>query len=250
MRMLVALLLSLPLLATAPVEAQEPRPISHVYEAYYRVNFADIEEWNRLYWEHDVPVLTELREEGLIQGWSHSQHDAGGEYNVRLAIRVYDWASIDAFWGEYLTRLEEAYTAQEWERSSRITQAHHDEIWSFGASLFADPQGDTGSMYASTFQINFGDEDEWNRLWQEKAFPIIQRAIDAGQIGGVVKLNHNTGGPHNSKFLYLFEDWDQIDDFFAAFLSELGEDGTLNKMFRMMEAHDDVIWAPVTREGM
>ncbi len=250
MRKLVALLVSLPFLAPVPGEAQEARPISHVYEAYYQVNFADIEEWNRLYWEHDVPVLTALRDEGLIQGWSHSQHDAGGEYNVRMAIRVYDWASIDTFWAEYLTRLEEEYTAQEWERSSRITQAHHDEIWSFGASLFADPQVNTGYMYASTFRINFGDEDAWNHLWQEASFPIMQRLIDAGQLGGVVKLNHHTGGPHNSKILYMFEDWDQIDDFFEAVLAGLEEDGSLNRIFRMVEAHDDVIWAPVTREGM
>ncbi len=250
MRKLVALLVSLPFLAPVPGEAQEPQPISHVYEAYSQVNFADLEEWNRLYWEHDVPILTALRDEGLIQGWSHSQHETGGEYNVRLAIRVYDWASIDTFWGEYLSRLEEAYSAEEWERSARMTQAHHDDIWSFGQSLFADPQVDTRYMYAATFKVNFADMDEWDRLWQDKAFPIIQRAIDAGQIGGVVKLNHNTGGPHNSKILYMFEDWDQIDDFLDALLSDLGEDAELNKLFRMIEVHDDVIWAPVRQEGM
>lgn len=108
--------------------------------AYYQVNFADIEEWNRLYWE----------------------------------------------------------------RSSRITRAHHDEIWSFGGSLFADPQADIGYMYAATFKVNFGDMEEWDRLWQEKAFPIMQRSIDAGQLVGTVKLNHHTGGPHNSKVLYMF----------------------------------------------
>ena len=76
MRKLLALLVSLPFLAPVPGEAQEAQPISHVYEAYYQVNFADLEEWNRLYWEHDAPILTTLRDEVTTRSdrWTRSFH--------------------------------------------------------------------------------------------------------------------------------------------------------------------------------
>lgn len=48
-----------------------------------------------------MPILRSLREDGLIDGWGHwSHHTGGGEYNVRFAIRFYDWDDINTFWSE------------------------------------------------------------------------------------------------------------------------------------------------------
>ena len=73
-----------------------------------------------------------------------------------------------------------------------------------------------------------------------------------GLLGGWVQLTHNTGGAHNYKVLYLFEDWDHMDDFFAftqsTMLEKHGEEFT--KFGSLIQAHDDVIWAPAPPGGM
>ena len=77
---------------------------AHVYEAYYKVKTGDLPEWNSYYFQYAVPVLEELRSEGVIEGWTQYQHMTGGEYNIRFAIRAFDWAAYDTFWAEYLGR--------------------------------------------------------------------------------------------------------------------------------------------------
>jgi len=97
--------LPLALLAVAPVSAQEEtQPAAHVYEAYYDVGYGDLDEWNRQWNEYSVPILDALVEEGVIEGWSHWQHNVGGTYNVRFTARTHDWASIETFWSQYLER--------------------------------------------------------------------------------------------------------------------------------------------------
>lgn len=238
-------------LGARTLTAQEPAAPAHVYEAFYRLAFDDLEEWNRQYREYSVPILTELVEAGAIQGWSQWQHNTGSEYNVRFTVRTHDWASIGTFWDEYLSRLQEATPADEWESGARMILAHRDEIWDV-AEVHV-PQGlNTAYLYAATFRVNFADMAEWNRAWTEVAAPILEEAMEEGILGGWVRLGHNTGGPHNSKVLYLFEAWDHIDDLFDKLLSELAEAHSedFELVNRLIRAHDDAIWVPTPVEGM
>jgi len=211
---LFTLLLLVPAFACGAQEADDP---AHLYEAYYKVNFSDLPEWNRQYFEYAVPVLTELQANGVIEGWNQWQHQTGGEYNIRMAIRTNDWTSLDTFWEEYLGQLQAGTPEADSKVAARMIQAHHDEIWDFGHVDV--PEGlETAYMYASTFQYNFADGAEWHRIWREVATPIIEEAMAEGIIGGWVTLDHNTGGRHNFKALYFFEDWDDIDGFYEKFL--------------------------------
>ena len=227
---------------------QEPPQATHSYQAFFRISYADLDEWNRQYWEYSVPILSEMQEAGDIQGWSQWEHQTGGEYNIRFTVRTFDWAAIDTFWGEYLARVEAAVPAAE--ATPYVIQAHYDEIWNIGEAHV--PTGVQAThLYESTFRFNFGDEDEWNRMWTEVAGPILEEAMVEGLLGGWVKLDHNTGGPHNSKIVYLFEDWDDIDDLFELLLGQMAEryPDDAATMFALFRAHDDVIWVPTPPSG-
>ena len=223
---------------------------AHIYEAYYQVNYGDMPEWNRLFNEHSVPVLEDLQTKGVIQGWSHWQHQTGGEYNVRFTARTNDWASIDTFWSEYLAQLN-ARSPEDSEAFGRMIAAHHDEIWNVAAVNV--PEGvENAYMYAATYRHNFADGPEWDRIWGELATPVLDQAMADGLLGGWVRLTHNTGGDHNFKVLYLFEDWDDMDDFFAFTSSTMSEKypEDFARFGSLIQAHDDVIWAPAPRGGM
>lgn len=241
-------LAGLALVGAQPVVGQEQeRQANYVYEAFYRVSGADMEEWNQQYREYSVPVLRALQEEGVIEGWNQWQHQTGGEYNVRLAMRTYDWASLETFWDEYLSRLQEAMPEAAWQSGSRMIIEHRDEIWDIGAvNVPANMQA--SHIYASTFRVNFADMTEWNRMWTEVATPILEQAMSDGILSGWVKLNHNTGGPHNSKILYFFDSWDDIDDMFARLGQTMQEEhpDEMTRIGELSQAHDDVIWVPTS----
>lgn len=224
---------------------------AHVYEAYYKVKTGDLPEWNSYYFQYAVPVLEELRSEGVIEGWTQYQHMTGGEYNIRFAIRAFDWAAYDTFWAEYLGRTAAAAPETETTRLMRMIQGHYDEVWDIG---YADVQG-TGSssyLYASTYQFNFADTDEWNRIWMDVVVPMLADAKAEGLVDGWVFLNHNTGGTHNFKILYMFDDWDHIDDFFEKVQGSMAETHPedAQKFGQMVQSHDDIIWVPTTSGGM
>ena len=230
--------------------AQEERSPSRVYEAFYRVDFADVDAWNQDYWEHSVPVLEQLQNEGMLQGWSQWQHHTGGHYNIRFAIRTYDWASIGAFWEEYIDRKRASMSVDEWNAWRGLIQEHRDEIWEIGETVI--PEGlEPTLVYAEKFNVEFPGLDEWNELWSDLMPGFIAAAGEDGQRVGWVRLDHDTGGPHNSKQLLLFEDWDVIDDFlFDRVIGTLSAERPevwrrLNELFR---SHDDIIWVPTTRD--
>lgn len=231
------------LLLPAALQGQEDPEF--VYLAFYRISYGDLDEWNRQYWEYSVPILEDLQEEGVIEGFNQWQHDVGSEYNIRFAVRSYDWASLDTFWSEYLSRLQESNPESE---GGRMIKAHRDEIWDIGEVHMPEGGVNASHIYSSTFRFNFGDSEEWHRLWSETAAPILAEAMEEGLLGGWVKLNHNTGGPHNSKILYFFEEWDDIDDLFDTFLSDMAQDqDQFQRTMELFQAHDDVIWVPTTR---
>lgn len=241
--LLLALLSSMP---AAPAAAQEDeRPATLLYEAYYKVNFGDMEDWNRQYEAYARPVLEALQAEGVIEGWGHWQHNVGSEYNVRMGIRLYDWASIETFWDEYLRRTNESMSADEAALASRMIEAHRDEVWDLDTVRFGDNAGSNNHMYASTFNVNFDDVEEWDRIWNERVLPILGESMETGVLNGVVLLNHNTGGAHNKKVLYMFETWDTMDDMWNHFFQRMEEVAPedMATMFALVQAHDDVIWS-------
>lgn len=222
-------------------------PATHVYEAYYHVKRSDMPEWNRMYHEISVPILNDLVDEGVISGWDQWLHGTGGEYNVRLAIRVPSWASIDTFWSEFLERPDSIRNA-----TGRMIQDHKDEIWNIVDAGNAPAAGvRTNFLYVSTQQINFADMEEWQNIWTDIVGPILAEARDDGLLLGYVILGHNTGGPQNSKVLYFFDEWDNIDDTFEFLAERMDADhpaasDTLN---RMRGAHDDFIYEPTPEAG-
>ncbi len=245
---LFALLLLIPAMGCG---AQVAEDAAHVYEAYYKIKPGDLPEWNRQYFEYAVPVLDGLVSSGVIEGYNQWEHTTGGEYNVRMAIRTYDWNAIDTFWEEYLGQVNAASSDAESEAVSRMIQAHRDEIWDFGHVDV--PEGlETAYMYASTYQYNFADADEWYRIWGDVATPLIEQAMADGHIGGWVTLDHNTGASHNYKVLFFFEDWDDIDDFTGTVLGAMEEQSPedFRKFLSITQGHSDVIYAPTRQEGM
>ena len=96
MRRIAAVLATLVLVSAVPVMAQEGPP-RYVHESYLQMSFADVDEWNAIYREHIVPLLQELRDESMLEGWFLSSHQTGGNYTYRFAFRFYDWASIMPF---------------------------------------------------------------------------------------------------------------------------------------------------------
>ena len=252
MRRDVFFLAALALLISAPLSAQEDRAAEFVYEAYYAVDMGETEEWNRQYLEYSVPILRQLVEEGVIEGFNQMQHQTGGDdYNYRFVIRTSDWASLNVFWREYLSRLTEATPADEWAASGRSVSMHRDEIWDVDDMGWGEGSGEISHMYASTFRVNFQDMAEWNESWDSLMRPALDAAVDEGLLLGWVKLDHNTGGPHNAKVLYFVDDWDRIDDFFQSAFASMGADEDAMMRFAgLMQAHDDDIWVPISTDDM
>jgi hypothetical protein len=239
--------------AAQPLAAQEEMA-SFVYEAYYAVDGAGMSDWNRQYREYSIPVLSALVEEGVIEGFGQYQHQTGGdEYNIRFVARTYDWASLGSFWSEYLSRLQAATPAAEWEANGRSIARHRDEIWDIEEANFEDPQNiDYTHMYASSFLVQFPDMQEWNDLWTNVVTPILEEARQEGTLVGWVKLDHNTGGPHNVKILYFVDGWDQLDDMFTKLGGTLQEEhaDAFARFNELTVAHDDNIWVPTSMDDM
>ncbi len=253
MRRTVLAVLTLAVLAPFAAAAQEAeeQETLQVYVAYYKIGYADMEEWIRLYHEVSVPILQELQDEGTIQGWNVWQHQTGGEYNWRFAVRAPQWAQLGQFWEQYLARLAER-APEDFDRSAGMIRAHYDEIWDITAVHIPDPEPATQYVYDARYQLAFTDMDEWNGTWDEVLAPVLDQAMADGVLGGWVLEGHNTGGRYNWKVLYFFEEWDDMDDLFARLTAAITADPAVwQRVAGMIDAHDDVIWSMVPEpEGM
>jgi len=237
-----ALLATSLVVAPSDAVAQDTDDEGLVYVAYFKVSYADLEEWIDIYHEHTLPILQQLQEEGVITNWGLQQHSTGGEYNLRFAILAEEWDKYDQFWGEYLGGLEER-SEEASARWSAMIQDHNDEIWNITSQHFPDPAPEIAYLYDSLFQIGYDELDEWNRFWKETVGPILDQAMEDGILGGWVVEGHNTGGRYNWKVLYFFEEWDDMDDMFGLVLGQIPSDAAL---WKQIQAHDDVIWAVVS----
>jgi len=234
-----------PVVAQDAQEDEEADGNGLVYTAYFKVDYSDLDEWIDIYHEHSVPLLQELEEEGLITGWAAYQHSTGSEYNWRFAVIAGKWGQFDQFWEEYLERLQER-SPEASARWFEMIQAHNDEVWNITGLHLPDPLPEVGYLYDSLFQINYGQLEEWNRVWNESAGPILDQAMEDGILAGWVVEGHNTGGRYNWKVLYFFEEWDHMDDVFAKVFGQItGDDQVWPQLSPMVQAHDDVIWSSV-----
>jgi hypothetical protein len=254
MRRTVFAVLALAVLAPFAVAAQETeeQETPQVYTALYKIGYADMEEWIRVYHEVSVPILEELQEEGIIQGWNVWQHQTGGEYNWRFAVRATQWAQFGQFWEQYLGRLAERFP-DDLARSAEMIRAHKDEIWDITGVHFPDPPPATQYVYDARYQLSFSDMDAWNSTWEEVLAPALEQAMADGVLGGWVTEGHNTGGRFNWKVLYMFEEWDDMDDLFSRLTAAITADPEVwQRVGGMIKAHDDVIWSmvPEPEEGM
>jgi hypothetical protein len=253
MRRTVLAVLALAVLApfiAAAQEAEEQEPLL-VYVAYYKIGYADMQEWIGQYHEISVPILQELQDEGNIQGWNVWQHQTGGEYNWRFAVRAPQWAQLGQFWEQYLGRLAERFP-EVLDRGGVMVRAHYDEIWDITHVSMTDPAPATKYVYDSRYQLSFSDMDEWNGTWDELLAPVLDQAMADGILGGWVLEGHNTGGRHNWKVLYFFEEWDNMDDVFGRLTTAITADPEVWQRFGgLIASHDDVIWSMVPEpEGM
>jgi hypothetical protein len=232
--------------AALPLQGQEqPQQPQYAYEAYYRIAGADMGAWNQSFETYAAPIMASLQEEGIIQGWSLWQHQTGGTYNSRFTIRFFDWASIGTFWDEYFRRLGETAPQEAIAETTAMIRAHMDEIWTFG-EIHVPAGLEAQYFYISSYQVPFSDMAEWNGLWTAAAGPIMDAAMEEGILGGWVIFNHDTGGHHNFKVGYLFEDWDHMDDFFEKIQSELAEQhpAEWQRFGELFVSHRDDVWTP------
>lgn len=241
MRKRFSIILAITMLTAFPVIAHpgqnDQAPPVHVYEAYYKINYADLEEWTRLFYEHSVPILEDLQEEGILEGWSLYDHYVAGDYNVRFTARTWDWNALRQFWDQYLPRLDEQAGSQD---GVDLLVAHYDEIWDIGeTNVGAD--GPYEYMITSSFHLSFGDMDQWNAIWAEQVTPALNQAMEDGLLGGWVLLSHNTGRSENWRILYFFDEWDDVDDLFARVYDE-GDQDVIGRLDRMIQGHSDQIW--------
>jgi hypothetical protein len=239
----------LSLLMVVPRASAQDSGEGMAYLAFYKIGYADLPAWTELYHDLMTPVFQEMVDEGVITAFHAWEHLHGGEYNWRIAIRADDWSAYGDLWEIMMGRIG-ARDPDGLASIMSMIQAHHDEI--FQITRANAPEGvQMAYAYDSMFQVNFGDIEAWEALWEEHAFPALNAAMADGTLGGWVTEMHHTGGRYNWKVIYLFEDWDTMDEFFIGMMGSLMADPVVwGEMGAMIQAHDDIIWAPVTPRGM
>ena len=181
----------------------------------------------------------------MINGFGVWQHSTGGEYNWRFVVLANEWQQLGQFWDAYLERFR-ARSPEAFARGGALIQGHTDVIWDITEQHFPERALETAYLYDARFQIGVTEVGEWGRIWSESVGPILDQAMKDGLLGGWVVLGHNTGGSHNWKVLYFFEEWDDMDDFFEGVLGQLTSDAELwQQIGSRIKAHTDVIWAAV-----
>ena len=201
-------------------------------------------EWNEIYLEHIAPVLQNMTEAGLIQGFGAWQHDTGGEYNWRFTTRFFDFASIQTALDELDARMAEAVPAELMQELQAMMAGHRDEIWE--VLEVNVPEGAAPDyMYAADFFINPVNLPKWSGMFEELWKPVRAQAVEDGKLLGWVTLGH-AHGSNNWKLLLLHSEWDNIDDVWNETMAGFGEQ--LSDMFGMVDSHYDNIWVPVRPE--
>ena len=217
--------------------AQDAPTADRIYTGLYKINYGDMPQFLEDHVNVSVPILDEMVTEGLLVAHNFRTHHTGGEYNIRLGLVVEEGVNFEDVWAAFLGRASER-DPEAFARTNRMIQAHMDEIWDIQASNW--PSGEeTRYVYDAQFQVNFADLAEWNRHWADDVFPHLDRAVDDGMLQGYVVEGHNTGGRFNWKILYLYDEWDVLDELEAMIFAAVPLD---HPMWSMFSAHRDEIW--------
>ena len=239
-------MLCLGLMAGAATAQEDNNDEAMYYVADYNIAWESLMEWNNIYQKHSVPILQALVDEEVISGWSAWMHNTGGDYNWRMVISSANWDNMDNFWDEYLSRFPEKIMQE----TGHILTSHRDQIWDAALVKYADDASETKYIYEALYQVNFGDMQQWNQTMQDKEVPMWDKAMDNDIIKGYVVLGHNTGDRYNHGRVYLFTEWDKMDDFNGMMMENIVSDPQLwTKIGSMMQAHTDVIWERVPSQA-
>jgi hypothetical protein len=216
-----------------------------LYISDYNIAWQHLAEWTNLHHEHTVPVLDALVEDEIITGWSAWQHHTGSEYNWRLIFQAADWADFEVYWEEFSKRFPEDVS----ERGSTMVKSHRDQIWNQSDFHLSESVENPVWAYEAQYQVNFSDMEAWDKDWNEKMVPTLEDAVAEGILGGWVARDHKAGDRFNRVVVYLFEEWDNIDDLMDKVMSDLLADQDRWQILGgMISAHDDVIWHTVASD--
>ena len=101
----VFLSLALLILSSTAVQAQAERRTGFM-AAQWCVT-TDMDEMNRIM-EVGIPIIKQLKEEGMIRAWYDIRHLWGDEWNYGFITVTDSHRSFLDYWSEYLKRLTEA----------------------------------------------------------------------------------------------------------------------------------------------
>lgn len=228
-----------------PVAAQEEDADPYVRESYWKLSYADLEDWVGTYTEYVVPVLANLQEQGLINGFTAGQHNTGGEYNFRFVMIVPDWGSIDAALQALNAGMAEAGTPD----MSAMIQAHEDHIWRLTDLYQREGTPANRYLYIAKFNVRPSELQMWNTYYDDVWRPALMGATEEGLLNGFAVEQHEHGGSMNWQLLLLMPDWDSIDDAWAAQFAAFEASGErFDAIGRAFTAHADDIWDTISVE--
>jgi len=102
---------------------ESPGNAAYVYENLFKVNRADLPEWNEL-WAGVLPALDGAISDGLMRGYVVEEHNMGGEFNWNLVVFFDDWDVIDDAQAVFFENIPLDHPI--W----AMAIAHKDELWS------------------------------------------------------------------------------------------------------------------------
>jgi hypothetical protein len=238
MRRTGPLLFVLLAVAAATLTAQDPPEPTRVYAAYYQIGFSDLEEWIGIWNEHTTPLLQEMVDEGMLEGFGAQMHNTGGNYNFRQSMRGGMDTNFDAVWNRLLERLGER-SPEAFARTMEMIQVHDDEVWNID-TMETDQATGWKYFYDTMFQVEYADLASFATMFEETFGETLAQARADGLLAGWVTESHNTGGgQYNWKVILLFDEWDDIDDVQARFFAAAPLSHPFWGMFR---AHRDELW--------
>jgi hypothetical protein len=86
-----------------------------------------------------VPILKEFVDEGKIYSFGRFNHFWGDEWNFNMWYTVKDMSTFDAFWEEYVNRVNERHPGA-FGSVVKYFQAHKDNIYTIEHQYPAPPQ--------------------------------------------------------------------------------------------------------------
>lgn len=130
-------LLGIMLLCAHPLAAQAERETGFMVHQWLICPAQHMDEVNQLT-DRLVPILDQLRQEGMIRAWYDVRHAWGDEWNYGFISVVDSHRAWLDFWSEYLRRVDEA-EADVFPRVLELCELHKDNLYSIRNSRGGGP---------------------------------------------------------------------------------------------------------------